>query len=227
MYAVRVERLSYAGLEILKVKIGRTNNIERRIGQYKTTHADVEILDVWSPNPELDIQDCERGVHKLAQQYAYEQDGELFTFLQDSYEEFSDNTKDLLASKYRGSKPPDIPAGRQTGNPRLGNYSIEFGSSGNVVEEVSGDNQTEVMVKATNYLINEHDLIQRISIPWVPGRKKAIINDRPNWDHADPAYKSLDGGYFLDTKINSSGKQREIKRMATECRLDASFKGDW
>lgn len=227
MYAVRVERLSYAGLQVLRVKIGRTNNIDRRIGQYKTTHADVEILDVWLPNPNLNVKKCEKGVHKLAQRYAYERDGELFTFLQDSYEEFSDNVRNLLASKSQNSKQPTVPPSKQTTNPISGNYVVKFTNGANIVEGVSGDNQTEVMVNATNYLINHHDLIQRINIPWIPGRTKAIIHNESTWDQADPAYKPLDEGYYLDTKISSTGKQREVKRMATECGLDVDFKGDW
>ncbi len=45
------------------------------------------------------------------------------------------------------------------------------------------------MVKATNYLMENHDLIDEVTIPWIPGRKKAILNDEPHWDNADPEFK--------------------------------------
>ncbi|ELY39821.1 hypothetical protein [Natronorubrum tibetense] len=54
---------------------------------------------------------------------------------------------------------------------------------------MSGTDQTEAMVKATNYLMENHDLIDEVTIPWIPGRKKAILNDEPHWDNADPEFK--------------------------------------
>jgi hypothetical protein len=227
VYAVRVERLSYADLQVLLVKIGRTNDIDRRVSQYKTTHPAIDVLDVWAPNPELSVEKCEDGVHNLAEKYAYERDGELFTFLQDSYDDFADTTAKLLRPQSQTPKSPTTPPGEVENTPTLGSYIVEFEDDGNSIKQVSGDNQTEAMVKATNYLVNTHDLTEQITIPWVPARKKAIINDTRTWDEADPAYKSLDNGHFVDTKINSSGKQREMKRMATKCGVDISFRGDW
>jgi len=225
IYAVRVERMSYADLQVLMVKIGRTNDIDRRMSQHKTTHLVIEMLDIWSPNPKLGVQTCEDGIHDLAEKYAYKRNREVFIFLQDSYDKFSDIVGKLLRSQSQSIKSPTTPPSQQTSTPVL--YVVEFTDDGNTLKEVSGDNQTEVMVEATNYLINRHDLIQQITVPWVPSRKKAIINDKQTWDQADPAYKQLDNGYFLDTKINSSGKQRELKRMAINCNLDINFKGDW
>jgi hypothetical protein len=54
------------------------------------------LLNLWSANPELDPTTCEKGVHKIAQKYAYKRESEKFIFLQDSYNGFEENVNLLL-----------------------------------------------------------------------------------------------------------------------------------
>jgi hypothetical protein len=108
-----------------------------------------------------------------------------------------------------------------------GRYVVKFSNSTESIAAVSGRTQSKAMVKAANYLIQYHELINRIDIPWVPSQNKAIINDVPEWERADPVYKELVNGYYLDTKLNKSGKQREIRNMVGQCGLGVTFEGDW
>lgn len=229
LYAIRVERLTYGGLQILQVKIGRTNDVKRTLRGYKRSHPDAEILNLWHPNPNLDVATCEKGIHELAGKYAYQREREIFTFLQESYNKFSKNASLLLEdSNTHERKPKTTPV---TSAPRLtsdnGTYIVEFIDNTKPTGEIIGYDQTEAMVKATDYLIDNHGLVQKIEIPWVPGRSKAIINDSEEWDRADAVYKRLKNGYYVDTKLSNTSKQREIKRMAQACGVDVNFRGDW
>lgn len=128
IYAVKVADLSYSGLKILDVKIGKTTNISSTLTQYRRSHRGVEILDLWESNQSITLSDCERGVHQIAEKYAYEKDGEKFIFLQESYKKFSENVslllrntsleklmeKDKIASKGKCGKP--TASTRKTGN---------------------------------------------------------------------------------------------------------------
>ena len=96
VYAIRIGRLITGGLKVLDVKIGKTTNINSTINQYKRSSRDVKVLDLWEPNNNLTLSECERGVHQLAQQYAHERDSEKFIFLQDTYDKFSKNVCLLL-----------------------------------------------------------------------------------------------------------------------------------
>lgn len=96
VYAIQVASLSYSGLKILDVKIGKTKNIGSTISQYKRSHRQTKILDLWEPNQELSLSNCERGAHSIAEKYAYERKSEKFIFLQDSYNEFSKTLSSLL-----------------------------------------------------------------------------------------------------------------------------------
>ncbi|MFX1298320.1 MAG: DUF5655 domain-containing protein [Promethearchaeota archaeon] len=101
IYSIKVNELYYSGLSVLDVKIGKTTNINSTLTQYKRSSRDVKILDLWEPNENLQLSECERGVHRLAEKYAYERKSEKFIFLQDDYDEFSDNVSLLLKkSKY-------------------------------------------------------------------------------------------------------------------------------
>lgn len=109
-----------------------------------------------------------------------------------------------------------------------GRYVVTFSKDGDEIAALSGHNQSDAMAEATDYLIQNHNLIDNLEdIPWVPGRSKAIINDSNEWDEADPVYHELESGYFLDTKLNEHRKKRELRRMAERCRLSVDFSGEW
>lgn len=96
IYAIKIAELSYSGLKILNIKIGRTTNPKATLQQYKRTSHEAQILDLWESNPDKSLAECENGIHKIAEKYAYERKGETFIFLQGSYKEFSENVNLIL-----------------------------------------------------------------------------------------------------------------------------------
>lgn len=96
VYAIKVNELIYSGLRVLDVKIGKTKDIQRTLRQYRRSGRGIEILDLWEPNSKLTLSQCEVGVQSIAEQYAYSKESEKFIFLQDRYDEFSDNVSKLL-----------------------------------------------------------------------------------------------------------------------------------
>ena len=67
VYAIRISHLEYSGLKIMDIKIGKSTNIDNTLRQYRRGSRDVELLDMWTPNPEKTLSTAERGVHKAAQ----------------------------------------------------------------------------------------------------------------------------------------------------------------
>jgi len=96
IYAVETHKLSYADLKITEVKIGRTSNINSTLAQYRRSHRNPNLLDLWYPNKEISVSKCEKGVLDLAEKYSHERSSETFRFLQDGYEQFSENVSHLL-----------------------------------------------------------------------------------------------------------------------------------
>lgn len=100
IYAIEIANLYYGGLRILNVKIGQTSDIKSTLRQYRRSNPEVKLLDLWEINPLIeDPYKCEKGIHKLAERYAYDRKGEKFIFLQDNYQEFTENVSLLLRHK--------------------------------------------------------------------------------------------------------------------------------
>jgi len=99
IYAVKTGDFSQGQLRILHVKIGRTSNVDSTLRQYKRGSMDVELLNLWEANRDINPEDCERGVQKIAEKYAHKREGEKFIFIQEEkYREFSENVGMILKS---------------------------------------------------------------------------------------------------------------------------------
>ena len=119
LYAIKVADLSYSGLKILNIKIGQTLDIQSTLRQYRRSNPEVKLLDLWEINPMINNPyECERGIHKLAERYAYDRKGEKFIFLQESYQSFSENVDLLLRNITSGysRKKRNIAKKRNTSN---------------------------------------------------------------------------------------------------------------
>jgi len=87
------------------------------------------------------------------------------------------------------------------------------------------------MADATDYLIENHNLISELEpLPYVPGRKNALINNEPEHpgDEGEMrTYRELANGYYLFTSFNKRDKKRHVQRLAEKCSLEAEFDGGW
>jgi len=147
----------------------------------------------------------------------------------DSNQIVTSETVDTVEPDINEESNDDIPVLNKQGSfDTSGRYVITLLDGPSEILAISDYNQDEVMIELTNILIREYSLIAKVEpLPWIPGRTKAIINDRPEWDQADPQYKPLIEGYYLDTKLSKKGKKREIRRMVSLCDLDVNFEGEW
>jgi len=83
------------------------------------------------------------------------------------------------------------------------------------------------MVEATKYMVEKHGLIDKVEIPWRPGNKKAVINDKPEDPDSDPIYHSITDDYWVDTKQAKSLKKSNLQKMAQLCGIKITFGGEW
>jgi hypothetical protein len=113
-------------------------------------------------------------------------------------------------------KPPEPPEPED----KEGDLVLTAGDT--KIASFDGDNQSESMSKAVDYLVREYDLLDSVSIPYVPGDRKAILNDEPKHPDGEEmrVHKQISGGYYLDTHMNRNGKERELRRLAGMCGLD-------
>ncbi|MEO0092154.1 MAG: hypothetical protein ABIK61_05560 [candidate division WOR-3 bacterium] len=78
IYAIKIESSITTGIQVSRIKIGQTMDIDSTLRQYQRTIPAAEILDLWEINPSIGRP--EMGVHKLAEKYAFQRDRETFIF---------------------------------------------------------------------------------------------------------------------------------------------------
>lgn len=91
--------------------------------------------------------------------------------------------------------------------------------------------QEQNMGASVDYLVQEHDLINKIDIPHFPprARQNCSINSdpiHPNGDEMRSPYE-LHGGYYLHTALNKGGKIKRTEDLAEQVGLTVEFLGDW
>jgi hypothetical protein len=110
-------------------------------------------------------------------------------------------------------------------------YIIKIQDGGTTLATFSDDNQSDAMADATDYLIGNHNLISKLEpLPYVPGRKNALINNEPEHpgDKGEMrTYRGLTNGYYLFTSFNKRDKKRHVQRFADKCGLEVDFEGGW
>jgi hypothetical protein len=82
------------------------------------------------------------------------------------------------------------------------------------------------MVAVVEFLIEEEGLLDRISLPYSPGRRRSpllgIIQD-----DLDSQKHEISSEYYVDTLANRETKKRNIERITAECGLSVEFGQKW
>ena len=101
---------------------------------------------------------------------------------------------------------------------------VVFTADGEVVASFSEDSQSDTMAKAVEYLIEEQGLLDDVSLPYVPGKKYAILNDVPKDAEGNEMrlYRQV-SDIYVSTAMNKSQKERNITRFAEKCGLSVEF----
>jgi predicted type IV restriction endonuclease len=108
-------------------------------------------------------------------------------------------------------------------------YRIQFTDGETVLAEFENTQQANVFLEAVQHLIRDHDLISKFeSFPYIPGRTRPIINDQTSANGKDMKQpRELARGYYLETNLSSTQKQRELTRLVERCGLVVEFEGTW
>lgn len=103
-------------------------------------------------------------------------------------------------------------------------YSVELTEDGSIIEKFEETIQSELISSVVTYLIQNHELISAIEpLPYVPGNKRAIIDDKPSYNEREMAQpREVGQGYYLEVNLSWEQKTREIQRLANACGLEAT-----
>lgn len=105
-------------------------------------------------------------------------------------------------------------------------HTITFWQDDDLVHTFGDTNQSDVMAAAVDLLIRNHELIGQFdSFPYVPGKKRAILNTEPVHPTGEKMALSreLSDGYYLFTGVPKNDKQRYVSQFAELCGLTAKF----
>jgi hypothetical protein len=107
-------------------------------------------------------------------------------------------------------------------------YSVEISQEGNVIETFEDSVQSSLMLSVVDYLVQNHDLISAVQpLPYIPGKKRAIINDSPTYNEREMAQpQELAQEYYLEVNLSWEQKKREMRRLAQACNLEATVNND-
>lgn len=93
------------------------------------------------------------------------------------------------------------------------------------VASFNDDTQADAMAKAVRFLVEEKELLDNISIPYVPGDENAVLNDAPQ--HPDGrkmrAHRKITGDHYVDTHASKEQKERRLRGLTERCGLSAEF----
>lgn len=134
-------------------------------------------------------------------------------------ENLEEKGEKLEENNHTDTVRPEPPNGDTDG----GDIVLIEGTS--AVSSFEASTQSDAMAEAVEYLIDECGLLDRISLPYVPGNKKAILNTEPR--HPDGSkmtgFREIHGDYYLDTHMNKRGKEKELNRLSVKCGLEVNF----
>ncbi|OYR81103.1 restriction endonuclease subunit R [Halorubrum sp. E3] len=94
----------------------------------------------------------------------------------------------------------------------------------------SDDSQANLMGTVVDHLIRDHDLIDAYApLPYVPGKKIAILNDEPTHPSGEEMrlYRAVGGDYYVYTSLNKGDKKRHLTDFADAADVEITFDGDW
>lgn len=107
-------------------------------------------------------------------------------------------------------------------------YSVELSVKGAPVR-LGGDNQSETMAKVAKYLDREHDLLEKVELPYYGrARKVPLLHEglADQWKRSDDhpseyrSHEQLRGNVYLYTGLSSKDKRTKIRELCDVCELD-------
>lgn len=186
VYAIRISNLEYSGLKIMDVKIGKSTNIDNTIAQYKRSARSTKLLDMWKPNPHKNLSTAEKGVHEIAEKYAYDKQSEKFVFLQGEYQRFVKTVNKLLkntprsetekqetenteSEDYTGTTPAIIKILGETHEVKNWTDTLQTGVSQVLTEADDEEKVTEIEGRTRSYFVKQGRQSDLVAPKQIPG----------------------------------------------------------
>ncbi len=203
IYAIEVERVSSTDLSQLKVKIGRSKNVDITLQQYKRSNPNAEVLDCWASNSALSLPTCEKGVHLVAEKYANKRERETFIFLDDDYKNFSENINLLLKNNGKNTKNVETTEYKRSGY--TGKTPKQFIFLNKVYEV---NTWREILVKISSIIYKKHKNFG----PAFKLSKKRVYFSKNKDDLYDPL-EVPNSPFFCEGWLSANSIIRIIKRL--------------
>lgn len=210
VYAIRMNNLEYSGLKIMDVKIGKTTDIDNRLSTFETGAWDVQLLDMWVPNPQKTLSTTEQGVQAVAENYAYDNESEKYVFLQDSYQNFAETVNKLLKNVTREDiKRDEEPTPEE---PETVDYTGKTPAVIKILGETYDvDSWTDCLLLATTQILAEVDDHKKITE--IRGSKRDYFVQEGKQSDLIAPKMIPDTGLYLESNFSANDVVRIIKRV--------------
>lgn len=121
--------------------------------------------------------------------------------------------------------PASDPSDESSETPDL--YRATLTRDGEIEEQFENTVQSDLMIAVTDYLIQNHNAVSAIEpLPYIPGKKRAIINGEPTYDGTEMAQpREVGEGYYVEVNLSWDQKKREMERMADAIGLGITVEG--
>ena len=202
----------------MDIKIGKSTNIDNTLRQYSRGNRDIELLDMWTPNPDKNLSTAERGVHKVAEKYAYDKQSEKFVFLQGAYQEFAETVNKLLQNTIR----EDLSEETMTRDPtEIDDYT---GMTPSVLKifgrTYDVDTWADTLTMAVTQILREAD--DREAITEIKGRKRSYFVEEGQQSDLVKPRKIPDAELHLETNFSANDCVRIIEKAMDKYEYDTA-----
>ena len=202
----------------MDIKIGKSTNIDNTLRQYSRGNRDIELLDLWTPNPDKNLSTAERGVHEVAEKYAYDKQSEKFVFLQGAYQEFAETVNKLLQNTIR----EDLSEETMTRDPtEIDDYT---GMTPSVLKifgrTYDVDTWADTLTMAVTQILREAD--DREAITEIKGRKRSYFVEEGQQSDLVKPRKIPDAELHLETNFSANDCVRIIEKAMDKYEYDTA-----
>ena len=119
---------------------------------------------------------------------------------------------------------PDL--GKEADDEEL--YTIRILDGENEIADFHATNQVDTFTETVEYFIRSHDLTSHLELPYIPGRTRPIIHTATVVDGKEMKQpRSVGDGYYLETNLSSTQKQRELRRLVQQYEFSVLFEDGW
>ena len=219
VYAIEINRLESSGLSIMDVKIGiTTTSIDDILRRYRRSSRDVELLDMWRPNPEMNLHTVEHGVHDVAEKYAYNRDSEKFLFLQGNYKNFKESISKMLQHTTKQDLSEDSEP-NENEEPR--DYTGTTPGALKILGETHGvENWTDTLVTAMTKILS--DVENQKKVTDIKGSKRNyFVQESEQFNLISP--KKIPGTeLYVESNFSANDIVRTIEKVMKKYGYDVS-----